>query len=127
MGLRTWSTTLTEQACLYTRKSSRQNVQGRQNEGSDTFCRTEAPPSKIDIPSGPQRKTRARGPSHPRYNLFVYGCTSDVFNVISSTENDTYALILQSRDFLAEHPRADSDSLAVVQRLKESEAILEHW
>jgi len=74
--------------------------------------------SKIDIPSGPTRETRARRSSHARYNLFVYGCTSDVYKVILPSENDTYAGFLQSRDFFAEHPREDSDSLALVQRLK---------
>lgn len=79
---------------------------------------TGAPLSKINIPSGPQRKTRAHEIAHARYNLFVYGCTDTVYRVISSSENGSYAKFLQTQDFLAEHPRQDLDSLVHVRRLK---------
>ena len=79
---------------------------------------TAAPLSKINIPSGPTGGTRARRSSHARYSLSVYGCTSDVYKGVFSWQADTYAGLVQDQDLLAEHPRQDSNSHALVRRQK---------
>jgi hypothetical protein len=72
--------------------------------------------SKIVIPDPPEKKFHP--PSHPRYNVSVYGCSSDVYKVISQSEDERYTLLIQARDFLGEHPRQDPNSLARVRKLK---------
>jgi len=72
--------------------------------------------STIVLPEGPTKQSYP--PAHPRYSVFVYGCSSNVYKVIALSETTSYARFLQSRDFLGEHPRQSPHSLALVRKLK---------
>jgi len=75
-----------------------------------------ATPSKIYIPQYGQRHHDAKG--HARYNIFAYGCSSSVYHGIDASQNHLYAHLLNSRDFLGEHPRKDGQTLKAVRRMK---------
>ena len=107
----------------YTPAKVRDKKKGKTKEviSSAAGSSTEAPLSKIDIPSGPTGETRARRSSHARYSLSVYGCTSDVYKgVLWEDDTTAYARLLHNHngDFFAEHPRQDSDSHSLVRRQK---------
>jgi len=70
-------------------------------------------PSKLVLPGQGRPVT-----THPRYNIFVYGCSGTIFKGITPANKASYALLLGSRDFLAEHPRRDKESLAAVRQQK---------
>ncbi|KAH8109129.1 hypothetical protein DFH11DRAFT_1515959, partial [Phellopilus nigrolimitatus] len=53
---------------------------------------------------------------HPRYAIFVNGCSPSVYNVVD--DKDVYATLLSSRHILQEHPRQTKDALSAVRRLK---------
>ena len=72
-------------------------------------------PSKVVLP----RQGRLSQPTatHPRYNIFAYGCSNTVYEVIDPGQNDKYAYLLASREFLGEHPRQDIECLDGVCRM----------
>ncbi|EMD35176.1 hypothetical protein CERSUDRAFT_97099 [Gelatoporia subvermispora B] len=48
---------------------------------------------------------------HPRYNIYAYGCSSKIYNVINredKSEEATYHMLLADRDLFSEHPRRRS-------------------
>jgi len=73
-------------------------------------------PSKLVLPR--QGRFKYAVTTHPRYNIFVYGCSGTIFKGITPADKASYALLLGSRDFLAEHPRQDKESLAAVRQQK---------
>ncbi|EMD31840.1 hypothetical protein CERSUDRAFT_127211 [Gelatoporia subvermispora B] len=42
---------------------------------------------------------------HPRYNIYAYGCSPDIYKVIGEDERGLYRKLLADRDLFAEHPR----------------------
>jgi len=64
-----------------------------------------------------QPKSTSNG-SHPRYAIYVTGCSSKVYGVIKPEEEHTYARLLTSRTLLNEHPRGDYDYITAVKWLK---------
>jgi hypothetical protein len=73
-------------------------------------------PSKLVLPG--QGRLKHSKDKHPRYNIFVYGCSGTIFKGITPADKASYALLLGSRDILAEHPRQDKASLAAVRQQK---------
>ena len=56
---------------------------------------------------------------HARYHIFIYECSSTVYRGIDADHEALYAaLLLNSRDFLGEHPRKDAQTLKAVRRMK---------
>jgi hypothetical protein len=55
---------------------------------------------------------------HARYHIFKYECSSMVYRGIDAAHEALYALLLNSRDFLGEHPRKDAQTLEAVRRMK---------
>ncbi|KAJ8519125.1 hypothetical protein ONZ45_g3865 [Pleurotus djamor] len=45
---------------------------------------------------------------HPRYSIFIYGCTPAVYACMEANSEHQYAKLLQTRDVLADHPRKSS-------------------
>lgn len=74
--------------------------------------------SKIIVPQRASRSVHPTTTTHPRYNIFVHGCSNTAYKVISLADEDKYAFLLASRNFLGEHPRQDIKSLMAVRRLK---------
>ena len=75
-----------------------------------------ATPSRIHIP---QRGTRHHNEiGHARYTIFAYGCSNTVYQGIDAAHKASYALLLNSRDFLGEHPRQSPQTLKAVRRMK---------
>jgi hypothetical protein len=71
--------------------------------------------SASDVPSS-GRQAEAAPKVHPRYAIFAHGCSPTVYGVVEN--KDTFALLLASRDFLAEHPRQDPQCIDAVRRMK---------
>lgn len=55
---------------------------------------------------------------HPRYSVFLYGCSHHVYKVITKEDEDICKQILKSGDLLGEHPRQDPQSLDLVRQQK---------
>ncbi|KAH8109132.1 hypothetical protein DFH11DRAFT_1731386 [Phellopilus nigrolimitatus] len=62
------------------------------------------------------RSTKTAKEAHPRYAIFVNGCSPSVYKVVDN--EDVYAALLSSRHTLQEHPRQTPDALSAVRRLK---------
>jgi hypothetical protein len=77
----------------------------------------EKAPSELHIPQQPQKVADPRD-THPRYSIFVYGCSATVYGVISQADKSTYQFLLGNRDVLDEHPRQDDESLHAVREMK---------
>ncbi|KAG6808805.1 hypothetical protein H0H92_002835 [Tricholoma furcatifolium] len=56
--------------------------------------------------------------SHPRYRFIINGCSSLVYNVISSTSDDSYKMLLAYTGLLSEHPRQDDKYVKAVIQMK---------
>ncbi|KAH9926363.1 hypothetical protein B0H21DRAFT_764196 [Amylocystis lapponica] len=73
-------------------------------------------PAKVEVPKkGTKRHWPIR--HHPRYNIFAYGCSHNVYAVIKPQEKELYALLMASGDFLDEHPRRGK-AIAAVLKMK---------
>jgi len=95
--------------------------------GGESYTRPQTPPpmgqrsqpttpSRIEIPSYGQKHHTTKG--HARYSIFIYGCSPTVYRGIDDAHKATYAHLLNSRDFFAEHPRQDLQTLAAVRKMK---------
>jgi hypothetical protein len=73
-------------------------------------------PSTIVIPQ-PGTHHRRRS-CHPRYSIFVYGCSSNVYRGIHEEQRGAFSLLLRSGDFLGEHARKGERSAAALLRMK---------
>ena len=79
---------------------------------------------QVTSPYTPQTgsgKCHPRPSTHPRYNIFVYGCSELTYKVIREWEEATYMRMLASRDLTKEHPRQNSGSITALLNLKP------HW
>ena len=67
----------------------------------------------------PTRQTRQRAPiAHPRYNIHLCGCTSEVYNVIKENEATAYQGMLAKMSILEHHPHRNRESLETVLNMK---------
>ncbi|KAG6915651.1 hypothetical protein DXG01_010615 [Tephrocybe rancida] len=76
-------------------------------------------PAEIKVKAKPS-KHALRGEvniGHPRYEIYISGCSNKVYQVIDSSGN-TYKSLLAHKDLLAEHPRKDHDNLKAVMQMK---------
>ncbi|TFK93135.1 hypothetical protein K466DRAFT_538427 [Polyporus arcularius HHB13444] len=73
-------------------------------------------PSQAVIPDAQVRGHRLA--VHPRYSMYVYGCSPSVYKVIGKQERGIYKRIIRSGDLLGEHPRQDAQSLAALRNQK---------
>jgi hypothetical protein len=64
-----------------------------------------------------RQPTRAES-NHPRFHIFVIGCSSSVYAVLGEDDRPRCALLLGMRDLLDEHPRQTPESLSVVAQMK---------
>jgi hypothetical protein len=64
-----------------------------------------------------RQPTRAKC-NHPRFHIFVIGCSSSVYAVLGEEDRPRCALLLGMGDLLDEHPRQTPDSLSVVAQMK---------
>jgi hypothetical protein len=104
------------------RKRAKQAQSQTPNKRPRTTPQADAPSSlsKVEVAVGGVRRSARNADTapkvHPRYSIFAHGCSREVYGVVE--DNDVYALLLASRDFLAEHPRNDAQSLDAVRRMK---------
>ncbi|CAL1710532.1 unnamed protein product [Somion occarium] len=61
------------------------------------------------------KKTRDK---HPRYSIFAYGCSPEVYGVISKEEGQRHSDLLAFKDFLHEHPRPHEKNKEAIRRLR---------
>ncbi|EMD31837.1 hypothetical protein CERSUDRAFT_100068 [Gelatoporia subvermispora B] len=87
--------------------------------GLDGFAKPAGAASKTMTPKSPfrmalgefgQRRADLRSQDqplkyHPRYNIYAYGCSPDIYRVINEDERGLYRKLLADRDLFAEHPR----------------------
>jgi hypothetical protein len=66
---------------------------------------------------------------HPRYSIFLNGCSPNLYKVIHPDETNDYRRILQRGDLLGDHPRQELDALRGVRMQKPffSVGICFHW
>ncbi|KAG9021019.1 hypothetical protein FRB95_003067 [Tulasnella sp. JGI-2019a] len=57
-------------------------------------------------------------PLHPRYSIFAFGCSSQIYKVFEVENQASFAFLLGSRDYLNEHPCQDPEVLEQVGRGK---------
>ena len=69
-------------------------------------------PSKVVLPR--QGRLRHSTATHPRYNIFAYGCSNTVYKAI---DHDKYAFLLASHDILEKHTHQDIECLDAVRRM----------
>lgn len=65
----------------------------RQIAPQATSSRVRAPPttpSKIKVSATPRRSLRRRQPTHPRYEIYVSGCSNRTYKVIAETQRQKY-------------------------------------
>jgi hypothetical protein len=75
------------------------------------------PSSKSDTYNVPQPRLDPSS-THPRYAVFIHGCSSNVYRVIRPVEDSLYQQILQCGNLLGDHPRQDLDALLAVRNQK---------
>ena len=93
-------------------------------------------PSKVQVKDYGILRSTTRAASenatnnHPRYNIFVYGCSSTVYKGISHGDKHKYALLLATRDMFYEHARQRKEALLKVWQLKPAWSVHHncyHW
>ncbi|KAI0753125.1 hypothetical protein C8Q80DRAFT_1150166 [Daedaleopsis nitida] len=73
-------------------------------------------PSKLVLPQ-PSKRGRPRR-DHPRYSIYVYGCSPTVYAVIDPSERTLYRATIRGDHLLGDHPRQDERSLSMVRHQK---------
>lgn len=53
---------------------------------------------------------------HPRYAIYVSGCSSTNYGVIGESDRELYRQLLRSNDFLHEHPRPETIPKVMAQK-----------
>ncbi|KAI0919154.1 hypothetical protein AcV5_002144 [Taiwanofungus camphoratus] len=86
---------------------------------------TEEPPvlpkphkiSSIPLKINPKQRGSPRGSrDHPRYAIYIYGCSPSVYKVVQN--KDVYANLLSFRNLFTEHPRQTPEAVSTAGRLK---------
>jgi hypothetical protein len=83
---------------------------------SDLLAPTRSPRSGIYIP--PLLTYGSAATQNPRYSIFVYGCSSTVYQVIEQDEDHEYKSLLAIGDLFAEHSRQSAEALGLLRRQK---------
>lgn len=52
--------------------------------------------------------------THPRYNIYIDGCSSTSYGVIRDVEKSMYDSLIGVKDLLDDHPRHDAESIQAV-------------
>ena len=76
---------------------------------------------KLDVKTEPPRRSARLSDAaqiYPRYPVFAYGCSSELYSVIKPNESSAYRHLMKKGSLLEEHPFQDDMSLEFVQRLK---------
>ncbi|KAI0730725.1 hypothetical protein C8Q76DRAFT_613947 [Earliella scabrosa] len=63
-------------------------------------------------------RQRATENVHPRYSVYVHGCSPTAYRVIGAGERSIYQNILRRGQLIGEHPRQDATSLRQVRMQK---------
>jgi hypothetical protein len=67
------------------------------------------PKPELTITPPPSRASpRLSHSRHPKFEINVSGCTSNLYNAISASENEQYAQLLAVRDTIEEHSRPET-------------------
>lgn len=78
-------------------------------EDAKTIHHRPASPSSINIILPPVRSSERLSAhakvEHPRYNIFIYGCSPTVYRSITTQTKDVYRQLLERGQVLGEHPR----------------------
>ncbi|KAF9510518.1 hypothetical protein BS47DRAFT_1383937 [Hydnum rufescens UP504] len=74
------------------------------------------PTSKCHTVPRPESIAHPLRDVHPRYSIFAYGCSDEVYSGIGMGKWSISSML--ERGFLGEHPRRDPDSLLAVENLK---------
>lgn len=77
---------------------------------------TPASPSKSGVSSRPEDLRPSSGVVHPRYAIYVSGCSSTNYGVIGESDRELYRQLLRSNDFLHEHPRPETIPKVMAQK-----------
>lgn len=73
--------------------------------------------SQMNIPpAAPSRRRQTA--VHPRYSMYIHGCSPSVYKVISKDDHSLYKILIGSGEPLSEHPRQNAESLDQVRNLK---------
>lgn len=74
-------------------------------------------PSKHAVSAGPvNRPHRGRKQKHPRYEIYVSGCSNTNYNLITEEQRVKYREVLRLSEFLLEHPR--KNTIPLVMQMK---------
>lgn len=80
------------------------------------------PPRKDPVKAAAERLSRNAKKAqamHPRYSVYVTGCSSNSYDVINGeTQKHVYANLLIARDLIHEHTRQGPEYLAAIERMK---------
>ncbi|KAG6809233.1 hypothetical protein H0H92_001071 [Tricholoma furcatifolium] len=74
----------------------------------------------VQVNSSDRSQETSRSTLHPRYRVIINGCSSSVYNTISSTDRARYLMLLAYTGLLSEHPRQDEKYLKALLRMKPS-------
>ena len=84
--------------------------------------RSQGKPPPVQTEPGPTRGQPQRGKTnkevHPRYAITITGCSNEVYGVIGSGTEASFAQMLSMYDLLNEHPRPDKKYQDAVLRMK---------
>lgn len=75
-----------------------------------------ASPSKSKISCPPENLRPHSGVIHPRYAIYVSGCSSTNYGVIGESDWELYRQLLRTNDFLYEHPRPETSPKVMAQK-----------
>ncbi|KAJ8489301.1 hypothetical protein ONZ45_g13639 [Pleurotus djamor] len=80
--------------------------QKRTDQGNEPPLRGNKVSKKHAVVLVPAASSKLSQPSsHPRYTLFVYGCSPQVYNSVTPANRSIYEKLLQVQDPFSEHPR----------------------
>lgn len=86
---------------------------------SASYPQTRAPPaspSKFKVSARPEKLRPLPGVVHPRYAIYVSGCSSTNYGVIGESDRELYRQLLRTNDFLYEHPRPETIPKVMAQK-----------
>lgn len=92
-------------------------VGGGRGRASRGNCETQRGDKKSNESS--TKSTAEYNATHPRYRVSAYGCSSNVYKVVTEDQNSEYAYLLKpSTELFAEHSRQDRESVSAVMQQK---------
>jgi hypothetical protein len=79
--------------------------------------RTQLKQTPSQLTTKQRQPTRAKC-NHPRFHIFVIGCSPSVYAVLGEEDRPRCAMLLGMRDLLDEHPRQTPESLSALAQMK---------